>query len=255
MKNREIYARQKFIEVKTYLVIEYWHTIISCYNVTMKIFRAISGKEKLSLIEKNDILFPHKTCKVEEWILFPHTEDYETGKFFFFTIEDAFLYIKETKLANDKEVSILEMDIDESLVLPYLAYGIYCDGDFDFFGHPVPELLLPYSIVNEKIKSKNYNLLCFGKDAFCYSNNKYKFNMTFKTSKPKSFVNFGKILKELLSSRKNFEADQEEFIKCQNKFNDGFESFMDCQRQYNWKYSRSKIKTYCSTLPQPGSGE
>lgn len=54
---------------------------------------------------------------------------------------------------------------------------------------------------------------------------------------------------------KNFESDQEEFIKCQNKFNDGFESFMDCQRQYNWKYSRNKIKTYCSTPPQPGSGE
>lgn len=218
----------------------------------MKIYRAISGKEKLSLIEKNDILFPHKTCKVEEWILNPHPEDYETGKFFFFTIEDAFLYIKETKLAYDKEVSILELDIDDNLVLPYLCYGIYCDGAFDFFGHPVPELLLPYSIIHEKIKSKNYNLLCFGKDAFYYSNHKYTFNMTYKKNKPKGFVNFSKILKELLSSRKDFGENQEVYIKCQDKFYEEFQRFMECQRQYNWRYSKNKIKTYDSTPSQLG---
>lgn len=83
------------------------------------------------MLENNDILLPHKTCIREDWILNPHTEDYETGKFFFFTMEDALLYAKKEYVAYSKNVSILEMDIDENSIFPYLAYGVYYYYDYD----------------------------------------------------------------------------------------------------------------------------
>ena len=229
----------------------------------MKIFRAIDEREKLALLKKNDILFPHNTCKRKEWILKPHPEDYETGKFFFFTMEDALLYAKEQYIAWHKKAAILEMNVDEKHVLPYLAYGIYTHPDYDKngewdnqCGHAVPELLLPYKTICKDLERKHFRILEFNDKEF-YKLSKcdlHKFSMPYEKDRPISFVKMGKVLSGLKSSERSMvyyqrelqghnceynekwlKEAQEKHKKCKEIFPQTFEDFMKCMREYEWK--------------------
>ena len=132
----------------------------------MKIYRAIGKKEEKALLEGKDILFEHKTVLKEEWLMFEHEEDYNSGKFFFFTIEDANLFIRYRDV-YEFDSSIIEMDIDDKDAFRYIGCGKYSYGDFIESGwnadvmHSVPELFLPYDLIKDKIKNNDYRLITY----------------------------------------------------------------------------------------------
>ena len=60
----------------------------------MKVYRALGKKEEKQFLDNKNIFFEHKTVKRKDWLMFEYEEDYTTGKFFFFTIEDACVFIR-----------------------------------------------------------------------------------------------------------------------------------------------------------------
>lgn len=230
----------------------------------MKIFRLIENLERKALQNGNSTFYKHETCHREDWILNPHPEDYNSGKFFFFTMEDTLMYASQvySHLSFENLITIMKLDIDESVILPYLAYGIYYYKDFNSKGelssrceHIIPELLLPYSIVDEKLKARDFEIIEFDREIFFNksTNDKYKFNMPYKTDRPKAFVDFSEVLYEkILTKRivdlnkKQLEAQkslgyrirlqdaQKKFDKVNALFPKAYEDFMECMKEYEW---------------------
>ena len=167
----------------------------------MKIFRAIDSEERKALVETKNTLYPHKTCIKQEWVLKPHKEDYNTGKFFFFTMEDALYYARQECYPYEYSSSILVMEIEDSKVLPYLGYGIYCYGDYNKAGewesmcdHVWPELLIPYSIVEENLTKSKFQLFDIRESKF------RQIDMPKDKKRNKNYVNMGETLFELKNS-------------------------------------------------------
>ena len=167
----------------------------------MRLFRVIVKKEKDALLENGDTLKPHKTCKVPDWILNQHPEDYETGKYFFFELEDVLKYAKET-YGSSKECSLLEIDIDENLILPYLGYGVYCYPDYEEDGmwdnnlsHCIPEVLLPYHVVDKAIKTTSYKLTDIDNKALL------KFYAPYTKERSKELINLGNIVSKICCAK------------------------------------------------------
>lgn len=131
----------------------------------MKIFRALSKEEYDCLLNSNSLYYKHKTCLCSDWLLFQHSEDYDTGKYFFFTLEDTVNFTNHTDTYDSNSI-IIEINIDKETAYKYLAYGKYCYGDYNTSNnwtynlmHCIPEVFLPYSFVEEKIKSNNFTLI------------------------------------------------------------------------------------------------
>jgi len=167
----------------------------------MKIYRVLGKKEEKALLDNNDILFEHKTVLRKDWIVFDHEEDYRTGKFFFFTIEDACVFLRYAGLYNLND-SIIEMDIDEREAFKYIGFGVYCYGDYDMKGnwdgytsHDIPELFLPYNLIKEKLKNNEYRLITYedrehADIVFPYNKNRGRY-----------FLELGKIMLDIFLKR------------------------------------------------------
>ena len=171
----------------------------------MRLFRVIGKKERDALLENNDTLKPHKTCKVPHWILNQHPEDYETGKYFFFELEDVLKYAKET-YGSSKACSLLEICIDESFILPYLGFGVYCYPDYEEDGmwdnnlsHCIPEVLLPYQVVDKAIKTGSYKLTDIDNKALL------KFYAPYTKYRNQELVSLGKVVCKLCCAKRNAE--------------------------------------------------
>ena len=171
----------------------------------MRLFRVIGKKERDALLENGDTLKPHKTCKVPHWILNQHPEDYETGKYFFFELEDVLKYAKET-YGSSKECALLEINVDESLILDYLGFGVYCYADYEDDGmwdnnlsHCIPEVLLPYQVVDRAIKSNSYRLTDIDNKALL------KFYVPFNKYRNQELINLGKVVCKLCCAKRSAE--------------------------------------------------
>ncbi len=245
----------------------------------MKIFRAIDSEERKALIGTKNIFYPHKTCVKEEWVLKPHKEDYNTGKFFFFRMEDALYYARQECNPYEYSTSILVMEIEDSKVLPYLGYGIYCYEDYNKAGewesmcdHAWPELLIPYSIVEQNLSKNKFQLFDIKKDKV------RKINMLPSKKRNKNYVNMGEILFEikngehyigfynkLLGNKK--EADfylmffdskmsiEDKLIAAQNRyqkykmlFPKAFANFMQYMKEYKYKINSSLLEDISSRV-------
>ena len=171
----------------------------------MRLFRVIGQKEKDALLENGNTLKQHKTCKVPHWILNQHPEDYETGKYFFFELEDVLKYAKET-YGSSKACSLLEICIDESFILPYLGFGVYCYADYENNGmwnnnlsHCIPEVLLPYQVVDRAIKSNSYRLTDIDNKALL------KFYVPFNKYRNQELINLGKVVSKICFAKRSVE--------------------------------------------------
>lgn len=171
----------------------------------MRLFRVIGQKEKDALLESGNTLKPHKTCKVPHWILNQHPEDYETGKYFFFELQDVLKYAKET-YGSSKECALLEINIDESLILPYLGFGVYCYADYEDDGmwnnnlsHCIPEVLLPYQVVDRAIKTNSYRLTDIDNKALL------DFYAPFTKYRSPELINLGKVVSKICFAKRHAE--------------------------------------------------
>lgn len=171
----------------------------------MKIYRALSKKEINSLLNNNDILLEHKTVYKKDWLMFEHEEDYSTGKYFFFTIEDTCVFIR---YSDDYKLddTIIEMEVDDKDAYRYLGFGAYYYGDHDLNGewngntrHIIPELFLPYSLINEKIINKEYRLIT--------SKDRKGIHITFPYNKnrTKSFLELADVIYNIFSKKLHIE--------------------------------------------------
>lgn len=215
----------------------------------MKIYRAITTNEKKALLENNSIFLKHKTCKNEGGILFPHPEDYETGKFFFLSFEDALNFGKYTYTYFLKSFSIIELDIDENIVYKYIGYGVYNytdytdDGKYDFKRHhAIAELLLPYNLIKDKIKNKEYQIEDFNFSS--RSNEICNFKMPYDKDRPKYHVLLGKTIHGYLSSKRNKEYYEKELLKGNN------DSFFGETNEQALERSTNEFEKYNKLLPE-----
>lgn len=222
----------------------------------MRLFRVLGQKEKNALLESKNILKQHETCKVPRWILNPHPEDYQTGKYFFFELEDVLKYAKET-YGSRKACYLLEINIDASLIFPYLGYGVYCYADYEESGrwnnnlsHCIPEALLPYQVIDKEIKTNSYKLTNIDNNAL----------LNFHTPNAKhrnpALIKLGKTICKLCCAKRNAEEiissvntrcmqySTEELEKAQQTVNElenlllsAYESFTTSHRNYNSQLS------------------
>lgn len=171
----------------------------------MRLFRIIGQEEKQNLLENNNTIFKHKTCIDTDWILYPHIEDYETGKFFFFEIQDALKFAKEKYAFNNKDCSLLEVNINEDFILSYLGFGIYRYPDYDDRGawdisapHCIPEVLLPYNIFQNILDNNHYTMTDINK------NHLLKYIHPNKKERNQSLLDLGEVVSKLCFAKKNF---------------------------------------------------
>ena len=184
----------------------------------MKVYRVLNEQEKKSLDEKNNILFEHKTCKCPEWLLNAHPENYRTGKYFFFKLEDACNYavLSDNTRGTDP---IIEIDIDENLAREHLGFGIYTYGDYDddgywdnFYDHCIPEVLLPYSEVQKRLTNKEYRLIEFKERGEIWP--------AYERNREKYFVELGKFLRDVYCQRQEIKYCEEDKRKWMSFYQD-----------------------------------
>lgn len=91
-------------------------------------------------------------------------------------------------------------------MFPYLGIGVYCYADYDSCGmwnnnlsHRIPEVLLPYAIVDSEIKTSRYNLTDL--DCKNLSINKALYNK----NRSSDFVNLGNLISKLCFAKKTIE--------------------------------------------------
>jgi len=174
-----------------------------CYIMNMRIFRVIGQKEKDALEKSNNICRSQHACQRPDWLLNSRPDDYETGKFFFFEIEDVLKFARE-KYFN-KQCYLLELNIDKGLILPYLAYGVYVYPDYLESGrwsnqkyHYIPEVFLSYSIVDDILQSKKYILSQIDNRIST------KFKAPYDKNRNQHVIKLGKILRKLCAAKNNY---------------------------------------------------
>ena len=212
-------------------------------------------KESDALTQQGNILCPHKTCKVEDWLLFSHPEDYQTGKYFFFELPDVLKFAKET-YGSRKPCSLLEIDVDEKDIYPNIGYGVYCYPDYENNGswnnnlsHAIPEVFLPYSVVADAIADKKFKTISIDNKSLLNFHSLYN-----KDRNPK-LVELGKTLCHLCISKKHasfyspdnadyigmngifrtsrYEESLAEVAKYEPLFEALYKEFIDGHRQYS----------------------
>ena len=173
--------------------------------------------------------------------MFKHPEDYRTGKFFFFTLDDAMLYAQKIYAYYFKESSILELEIDEKDIARYLAYGVYYHSDYDLNGkwdfrcaHCIPELLLPYKLIAPKIEKGDFKLTEYERKVYI------DFNMPYQKDRPKYIVNLGEIIYGFLENKELISYYRKEVEKDGNEYGD----------EDGLKESKEKIEQFKILLPK-----
>lgn len=179
----------------------------------MKIFRVISNNEKEILLENKCIFFESDLGDLRKRILFKHPEDYKTGKFFFLTFEEAFNYGKMIKRYR-KNSSILELEIEEKEIYKYLGFGFYYYPDYDENGrwndicrHTITEILLPYIIVDQKIKDGEFNIITCSPEMYS------QFSMPKQKERPKYIVELAETLCGFIVNREDIVEGERCFIE------------------------------------------
>ncbi len=164
----------------------------------MKIYRILSFEEEQSLKINGNILLPHPTVKQDEGIIFPHEEDYKNGKYFFFNKEDAINFKINQEGYKDSNL-ILELEIDDDLAYKYIAVGEYNYDDptkscFTMASHYIPELFLPYSMVEENINLNKFDLMNIDSKSYLQSS-------VYEANRNKQFINLANLLGKILYYR------------------------------------------------------
>lgn len=161
----------------------------------VKIYRVLNKEEYEYLLENNSLILKENKYFDKDLFLFNRSDSFKNGKYFFFVLEEAINFAMGASWCDFKD-KIIEVDIDESMILPNLAYGVYRYGDYNMDGcyedacpHYVAELLLPYNLIEEKIKNKEYRII--------EHKERYGYYCSFKYYKSKHCVALGYILYDL----------------------------------------------------------
>ncbi len=134
----------------------------------MKAYRILSKEEYKSLVETKSLLKKRRAgawTQPERFVHMEREKD-QTGKFFFFCLEDAVFFGRDLLVSffggyRENDV-ILEIDIDKKQGFDNLVAGEYDFNDKstpEKREHIFPELYLPSELIDEKLQKGEYRLI------------------------------------------------------------------------------------------------